>query len=329
MKNIFLYFNGAVLAGVVRGCLPKNVKAKGINPWFCFLLCAALLYSPLSFGKNHDSHRVQSQTTTQSAEESQDPIIEYVRVKMGKSIFLEPPEEDEPGIYLRIRDTSGNDFELQDIIAEKLKENGYKIVKNAKHASYVLRANILFAEEVSEAQLHNINESDYDQDIGSVLGAAVVGAAVGGVADANIGSSSSLGAGSVVGALVGLAVSASQAQKKEEELKKLKATKFFSAVVDIEVRQRTPDGGEVIRRGRTNTEQNIGSASVGSSLTGNDIYVESDTTESEEVDTYRSKSDWIRYKARVIATAKGKHITIRDIEPKLLDKLSKSLSGMF
>ncbi len=111
--------------------------------------------------------------------------------------------------------------------------------------------------------------------------------------------------------------------------KKSKAAKLFSAVVDIEVRQRTPDGGEVIRRGRTNTEQNIGSASEGSSLTGNDIYVESDSTESEEVDTYRSKSDWIRYRARVIAIAKGKHITLRDIEPNLLDKLSKSLSGMF
>ncbi len=95
------------------------------------------------------------------------------------------------------------------------------------------------------------------------------------------------------------------------------------------MRQRTSDGGEVIQRGRTNTKQNTNSASVDSSLTENDIYVESDTTESEEVDTYRSKSDWIRYKARVIATAKGKHITLHDIEPDLLDKLSKSLSGMF
>ena len=248
---------------------------------------------------------------------------------MGKSIFLEPPEEDEPGIYLRIRDTSGNDFELQNQVAQRLEDIGYKVVRNAKNASYVLRANILFAEEVSEAQLENINDSDYDQDIGSILGSAIVGGAVGGVADANIGSSSSLGAGSVVGAVLGLAIGASKERKKEEDLKKKKATKYFSAVVDIEVRQRTPDGGEVIRRGRTNTEQNIGSASVGSSLTGNDIYVESDSTESEEVDTYRSKSDWIRYKARVVATAKGKHITLRDIEHDLLDKLSKSLSGMF
>ena len=108
------------MAGAVCGCLPKNVKAKGINPWICFLFCAALLYSPLSFGRIHDSHAQQSQTTTQSAEESQSPIIEYVRVKMGKSIFLEPPEEDEPGNYLRIRDTSGNDFELQDIVAAKI-----------------------------------------------------------------------------------------------------------------------------------------------------------------------------------------------------------------
>ncbi len=328
MKNIFLYFNGAVLASVARGCLPKNVKAKGANPWFCFLLCAALLYSPLSFGRNHDTHRVQPQTTTSSAE-SKVPSVEYIRVKMGKSIFLEPPEEDEPGIYLRVRDTSGNDFELQNQVAQRLEDIGYKVVRNAKNASYVLRANILFAEEVSEAQLENINDSDYDQDIGSILGSAIVGGAVGGVADANIGSSSSLGAGSVVGAVLGLAIGASKERKKEEDLKKKKATKYFSAVVDIEVRQRTPDGGEVIRRGRTNTEQNIGSASVGSSLTGNDIYVESDSTESEEVDTYKSKSDWIRYKARVIATAKGKHITLRDIEPELLDKLSKSLSGMF
>ena len=205
MKNIFLYFNGAVLAGIVRGYLPKNVKTNGINPWAYFLLYAVLLYSPLSFGKNHDSHRVQSQTTTQSAEESEVPSIEYVRVKMGKSIFLEPPEEDELGIYLRIRDTSGNHFELQNVVAQRLRDNGYKIVKNAKRATYVLRENILFAEEISEAQLQNLNEFDYDQGVGSVIGSTVAGAAVGSAADIYTGDHRTLGVGSVVSALVGSA----------------------------------------------------------------------------------------------------------------------------
>ncbi len=463
MKNLFLYFNGAVFGSVVRGCLLKNMTTNGINPWSCFFLCAVLLYSPLSFGGcgglsvtttlstkeaiNIDTNDKTNGKSTDDEEndkkngkstddeendkkngkstddeendkkngkstddeendktngkstddeendktngkstddeendkkngkstddeendkkngkstddeendktngkstddeendktngkstddeendktngKSTDDDIEY-RIKMDKSIFLEPPEKNEVSIYVHIRDTSGNDFKLQGLVTKRLDDNGYKIAPNAKHATYVLQANILFAEEVSEAPLQNLNKSDDDQD--NVCRCADW---LGGCCK----------------------------QRKKEEVKKLKATKLFSVVVDIEVRERTPDGGKVIRRGRTNTkqntslasvdssitgndihvgydttekntEQNTSSASVDSSLTGNDIYVGSATTESEEVDTYSSKSDWIRYRARVIATAKGKDITLCDIEQDILRKLSKSLSDMF
>ena len=196
-----------------------------------------------------------------------------------------------------------------------------------KSADYVLQANLLFAEEVSEAQLQKINDSDYDQNVGDFIGAAVVGGAVGGAADSVIGDHSGLGAGSVIGGILGLAVAAQEAGAKKEELARKKATKYFSAVVDIEVRQKTE--GQVVRQGYSDLDQSTDSQSSQGSLLGNDNLSSSDSARTDETERYVSKSNWVRYRARVVASAKGKHIRLVDIQEQMTQKISSALGGLF
>ena len=302
-------------------------KAAAERKIFCLLLGAALASAPLAMARDHQAPQQTSSQSQQRAPEPAVPSLEYVRVKMGKSIFLDPPEDEEPSVYVRIRDTSGNGFNLQRQVIGLLAENGFSRARSLKKASYVLQANLLFAEEVSEAQLHQINESDYDQGVGDILSAAVVGGAVGGAADSVIGDHSGLGAGSIIGGILGIAVAAQEGAEKKRQLAEKKATKYFSAVVDIEVRQRAE--GDVIRRGRSNINQETEQGSSQGSLTGNDSFSESDQAETQEVDEYTVKSKWVRYRARVVASAKGRHVTLDDVKEPILRKLSSALGGMF
>lgn len=293
---------------------------------FCWLLATAMTGSPV-VAKEHNLHQETRQKTERVAVQPAVSSLEYVRVKMGKSIFLDPPEEEEPAVYVRVRDTSGYDFDLQQRVINLLAENGFQRARSLKKATYVLQANLLFAEEVSEAQLQQINDSDYDQSMGDVLGAAVAGTAVGGAVDIATGDHQKLGAGSIVGGLIGIVAATQEGERKKEALAEKKATKFFSAVVDIEVRQRAE--GDVVRRGRSNVNQGTASDSSEGSLIGDSSFSETDEAGTQEVDEYTVRSKWVRYRARIVASAKGRHVTLEDVKGPMAEKLSNAMGGMF
>ena len=64
---------------------------------------------------------------------------------MTDTVFFDPPEVNAPGIFLLVRNTSGR---------EAL---GYRLVNNTKDIVYVMQANILFADEVSVADLAKLD----------------------------------------------------------------------------------------------------------------------------------------------------------------------------
>ena len=298
------------------------------KPLLSVLFACLLVMSP-SFAKNHNTGGGSSsnQSQSQRVPEPAVPSLEYVRVKMGKSIFLDPPEEDEPQVYVRIRDTSGNDWNLQSAIKVELEDSGFIPTRKVKGATYVLQANLLFAEEVSEAQLQNLNDSDYDQGVGDVLASAATGAVAGGAVDVLTGDSNRLGAGSVVGGILGIIVATEQGAQKQRELEEKKATKFFSVVVDIEVRQRA--AGEVIRRRKSELSEDSDTDAQQGSLTGNDSFSESSNVQIQDTEEYVTKSKWVRHRVRIIASAKGKYVTIEDVKAPLIKKLTNAISGMF
>ena len=292
----------------------------------CMLLAAALAVAPAA-AREHSAQPTKKTVRQEEPAAPATPSIEYVQVKMGKSIFLDPPEDEEPGVYIRIRDTSGHEFQLQNRVIALLAENGFKRARSLKTAQYVLQANLLFAEEVTEAQLQQINDSDYDQGLGDILAGAVVGGAVGGAADSVIGDNSGLGAGSLIGGILGIAVAAQEAENKRQELEEKKKTKFFSVVVDLEVRQKTK--GRVTRRGRSNLSLENEADSSQGSLTGNDSFSQSNESSTEEVEEYKIRSKWVRFRARMVASAKGRHVRLDDVKPEMTRKLSSAIGGMF
>ena len=311
--------------------LEKSIARKGLV-WLkilCLLLGVALTSAHLAMAKDHSSQQQtgrQTEQTEQQAPEPATPSVEYVRVKMGKSIFLDPPEDEEPGVYVRIRDTSGHEIDLQGRVVSLLVGNGFRRVPSLKGASYVLQANLRFAEEVSEAEMEKITESTYDQSVSEILKEVAASVAQHNEADADTNDRKQPEAGDIFGALLNIATVAEESQRKKRELEQKKATKFFSAVVDIEVRQQAK--GDVTRSGTSTFTQETKLTENDSTVSGsNSSFSESDST--TETDKYNGKSKWVRYRVRIIASAKGRHVTLDDIKDPILRKLSSALGGMF
>ena len=160
-----------------------------------------------------------------------EPSVEYVRVSMDKSVFLDPPEVDDPAIYVRVRDTSGRDWDLHSAVVARLQAQGFQITRNAAQAEYVLQANILLANEVSAAELAKLDETEYGQDVSDVVKTAALGAAGGALAGGLIdnGGVGGIAAGAAVGGLAGAAFGAFGKSEREKRLLAKQATKFYLA----------------------------------------------------------------------------------------------------
>ena len=264
-----------------------------------------------------------------------EPSVEYVRVAMDKSIFLDPPEVDEPAVYVRVRDTSGRDWDLHSAVVARLRAQGFKITPNAAKAEHVLQANVLFANEVSAAELAKLDETEFGQDIGDIVKSAALGAAggalAGGVVDS--GGAGGIAAGAALGGLAGAALGAFGQSEREKRLLAKQATKFYSLVVDLEVRQRAKSG-VVTRSGKTELSSHGPSSSqggegVGEAVDGRDFDAAGESITSEEIEAYNETTEWKRHRARILGKAKGKLIAFDDVKGEFADKLSRAISGMF
>ena len=257
------------------------------------------------------------------------PSVEYVRVAMDKSLFLDPPEVDDPAVYVRVRDTSGREWDLHSSVIARLQAQGFRITKNAARAEYVLQANILFANEVSAAELAKLDETEYGQDISDVVKTAALGAAGGALAGGLLdeGGTGGIAAGAAVGGLAGAAFGALGRSEREKRLLAKQATKFYSLVVDLEVRQRAK-GGAVTRKGSSTTENVVESEQSAQDITGRELG-SGETVTSEETETYTETTEWKRHRARVVGKAKGKLIAFDDVKGEFADKLARAISGMF
>ena len=263
-----------------------------------------------------------------------EPSVEYVRVTMDKSVFLDPPEVDDPQVYVRVRDTSGQDWDLQYEVEDILKSYGFITTRNAGNAHYALQANILFANEVSAAELAKLDETQFGQDIGDIVKTAGLGAAGGALAGGLIdrGGAGGLVAGAAVGGLLGAAFGASQQSEREKRLLAKQATKFYSLVVDLEIRERI-NQGVVTREGRSefgsSDSRNQNAAGAGVAVDGYGAGGSSQSFSSEETEQYVETSEWKRQRARILGKAKGKLIAFEDVKGEFAKKLARAISGVF
>lgn len=263
-----------------------------------------------------------------------EPSVEYVRVSMDKSIFLDPPEVDDPAVYVRVRDTSGHDWDIGSEVLNILVGQGFAVTRNAARAEYVLQANVLYANEVSAAELAQLDETAYGQDIGNIIKSAGLGAVGGAVAGGLIdrGGAGGVVAGAAAGGLIGGVLGAANQSRREERLLAKQATKFYSLVVDLEVRQRVK-GGVVTRTGSTayeSTDSHSQTAeSAGVATDGNTPGISRDSFAVSETEVYEETTQWKRHRARILGKAKGKLIAFADVRGEFARKLGRAISGMF
>lgn len=138
-----------------------------------------------------------------------------VQTKMSDSIFLEPVSPQKQIVYLKVRNTTDKNVEVEQEIRNAFEAKGFKVVSNPAEAYFMIQANIL--------QVGKTDGTDSDSALKSGFGGGLLGA---GVSMATGGSGSNIGIGAAVGALVGVLA--------DTMVKDI----YYSMVTDVEIRQR-------------------------------------------------------------------------------------------
>lgn len=248
------------------------------------------------------------------------PSVEYIRVRMTDTVFLDPPEASEPGIFLRVRNTSDREaLDLHGAVASRLQAKGYRLVNNAKDAVYVMQANILFADEVSAAELAKLDEITLGTDVASILTGAAVGGAVGAVGGGVLGGGKGAAIGGAAGAVLGGLTSGLADSARKERLKAKQLIKFYSLVVDIQLRERSKGSVQIAGSSGLSAER----------PSGGGAFSEHSAYSRQETQSYSETSKWKRYQTRIVGKAKGKLTVFDDVEQDFIKRLAGSIAGLF
>lgn len=258
------------------------------------------------------------------------PSVEYIRIQMTDTVFLDPPEVDEPSIYVRVRNTSGRNLGLHSAVVQQLRLLGYKIAKNASKATYVLQANLLFADEVSVAELAQIDETKYGYNIKKTATGLLIGAGLGAGAGALLGDGDVTGeavAGGIIGGAVGAISDILSQRERNQRMAAKQWIKYFSIVVDIQLRERSK--GEVLISGSSGSSAGGDSSSRSGKQSFDGVQGSQSSYSRSETQTYSESSNWKRYQTRILGKAKGKLVVFEDVEQDFATQVASSIAGLF
>lgn len=170
-----------------------------------------------------------------------------VQTKMSDSIFLEPVSPEKQIVYLRVRNTTDKDVEVEELIKNSLEAKGFKVVKNPDEAYFMIQANIL--------QIGKTDETGSDSALQSGFGGGLLGAGVGAATGGN---GNNIGVGAAVGAVAGLL-----ANTMVKDIS-------YSMITDVEIRQR-PAINEKVSQYEDNFSEQGTSSSVSQVVDKNDV----------------------------------------------------------
>lgn len=240
------------------------------------------------------------------------------QTKMTQTIFLDPVKKSDKTIFVSVKNTSGQnigDFEQK--LDAKLSAKGYKIVDDPDSAKYILMTNVLFANNLKEANAASAGASG--ATAGAVAG--VVGSALAGGNGYNIGSAG------LIGAAAGGLLSAAVGKLTEDEI--------FRMVTDVNVREiknqkiyttkSTADAQASISQDKRAGDANsfagkIGNADgAGGKLNSNQI-----ENKQQIYDT-----NYVEHKTRVFSEAVKMNLKINEAMPILTDGMAEQISGIF
>lgn len=170
-----------------------------------------------------------------------------VQTKMSDSIFLEPVSIDKQIVYVKIRNTTDKEVNVEEQIKSTLTSKGFKVVSNPDEAYFMIQANIL--------QIGKTDETDSDSALQSGFGGGLLGA---GVSAATGGRGNNIGVGAAVGAVAGLL-----ANTMVKDIS-------YSMITDVEIRQR-PAINEKVLQYEDNFSDQGSSSTVSQTVDKNDV----------------------------------------------------------
>jgi len=212
-----------------------------------------------------------------------------VESKMSESIFLEPTD-DAKTIYVQVKSTLSQDFDgLKTQLEQKLAHNGWEIVKTVASANNMVQINVLQAGQAKD-------EASAWGALQGGFGADILTGGLMGLAAGYATGSAGVGIG--VGAVTGAASWVAN---------QLVENVYYSMVTDVQVSVRSKD--EQVTQ---STESNL-----------------SQGTSSKVSQTINQKSDWLKYRTRIVSVANKVNFKFEDAKPELQAQIAKQVSGIF
>jgi len=161
-----------------------------------------------------------------------------VQTKMSTSVFLEPVAPEQQIVYVRVRNTTDKDIDIEQQIKDSFASNGFIITRNPKQAQFMVQANLL--------QVGKGDASSARKALESGFGGAILGL---GVAAVSSSSATGFGVAGLVGGLVGTVANS------------MVKDVYYTMITDVEIRQR-PLEGETIKQNMRGSSAQGSSASV-------------------------------------------------------------------
>jgi len=227
--------------------------------------------------------------------------------KMTRSIFLEPVAKSQRTVFVSVKNTSGQEIQLEKKLTKKLIAKGYRVVDDPNLAKYILMVNVLFANNLKEANAARAAGES------SVLGTFA-------------GASNNGGKGAIIGAIAGAVIGGVIGKSTEDDI--------FRMVVDVDIREK------IDQQVNTTTGNTSGQATVSNqkragfknSFAG-DIRSKdqagslNDNMTNNTSQSY--KTNYIEKQTRVFAEAVKNGLDLSKALPILADKVSTQIVGIF
>lgn len=230
------------------------------------------------------------------------------QAKLTKTVFIDHSQLKNKTIYLQVTNTSGENIDLKSSLKSNLEKKGYKIVDNSKDAEYGLLLNVLFANNLKEA-----NAIKNGLAAGTTAGGMSAISGGGGTDSLIIGASAAL-----AGAIVGKAF--------EDEV--------FRAVVDITVRDYSLDEIKTTRTqhdtgGRLHNVARAGNVNQLAGTLGNKnggADMQSGVSEAITTESTRNYED---HRTRAFIEATKMNLKLSEALPIMQAKITSQISNLF
>lgn len=212
-----------------------------------------------------------------------------VESKMSESIFLEPTDAKKT-IYIQVKSTLSQDFEgLKAQLKQRLEANDWTVVNKVSDAEDMVQINVLQAGQAKD-------EASAWGALQGGFGADILTGGLVGLATGYATNSAHIGLG--VGAVAGAASWVAN---------QLVENVYYSMITDVQVSVRSHEG-QVTQ----STESNL-----------------SQGTSSKVSQTINQKSDWLKYRTRIVSVANKVNLKFETAKPELQAQIAKQVAGIF